>query len=73
MIWHAITAARMLYAQFWEESEVPTQEQWITKIFNLMEMDRLAKSLENQGSNTFKYEWQKFKEYLEKFLKMKGN
>lgn len=60
IIWYAMAAARIVYAQLWRGKDVPSLEQWIFKLFHLMNMDRLIKYLNDQNPDNYRLEWQKF-------------
>lgn len=60
-------AARTLYVQYWRKEKIPTKEEWIVKLYHLLELDKLMKKLNDEDSNKYKKHWRKFKEYLENY------
>lgn len=47
------------------EKRIPTLLNWITKLLQQAEMDRLTKKLRNTPHKEFEDDWEKFKSYLE--------
>lgn len=73
LIWYMITAARLLYAQNWKLQRIPEVEEWIFKLIQMAEMDKLTKKWKDMDETLFLQEWKKFKDYLEKDWDVKGD
>lgn len=47
-LWYLTTAARIQYAKYWKQTQLPTVENWVVSIINIVEMDKITKRLREQ-------------------------
>lgn len=59
ILWYTIAAARILYVQMWRQSNIPTIENWILKVYSFLVMDNLMKYLRNLNISQNKVDWKK--------------
>lgn len=52
-----LTAARLLYATKWKSSSIPSENEYINKILEVIELDRLSNRLSNDGVEEFIDVW----------------
>lgn len=64
-LWYLTTAARIQYAKFWKMKQIPSLENWITSLVNIVEMDRITKKLRMRPEKEFENDWSKVKKYFE--------
>lgn len=50
---YLITAARIQYARFWKQTNLPKLENWIISWMNIVEMDKIARKLRMQNQQEF--------------------
>uniref|UniRef100_A0A670JJJ0 Reverse transcriptase domain-containing protein n=1 Tax=Podarcis muralis TaxID=64176 RepID=A0A670JJJ0_PODMU len=62
---YAVTAARIVLAQKWKLEEIPTVEEWRTKLTEYAELDRLTGKIRYTKDQKFIKDWEKFVCYLE--------
>jgi len=60
------TAARVNYAQYWKEEKIPTKEEWIMKLMELMQIDRLTNLIKGKETGKHKEIWDPFTDYIKK-------
>ncbi|XP_062839247.1 vesicle transport protein GOT1B isoform X1 [Anolis carolinensis] len=64
------TAARICYARIWKNSEIPKEEEWLKKIQDIKNMDRLTFLLSKSKGNPIKEtNWDNVTKYLEGKIK----
>uniref|UniRef100_A0A803TFM9 Reverse transcriptase zinc-binding domain-containing protein n=1 Tax=Anolis carolinensis TaxID=28377 RepID=A0A803TFM9_ANOCA len=62
------TAARIVYARYWKQDKIPTTEEWLVKILEIKNMDKLTFLIaKQQGRPRKETDWRQ----LEKYLKSK--
>lgn len=44
-LWYLTTAARIEYAKCWKQKQLPTVENWLISLINIVEMDRITKRI----------------------------
>uniref|UniRef100_A0A670IED3 Reverse transcriptase domain-containing protein n=1 Tax=Podarcis muralis TaxID=64176 RepID=A0A670IED3_PODMU len=64
-VYYAVTAARIILAQKWKKQEVPTTEEWRSKLLDYAELDRLTGKIRYKRDQEFLKDWGKYVEYLE--------
>lgn len=62
---YATVAARILVAQKWKTSEIPTVMEWQVKLFECTELAKMTHRIRNQEGSKFVEEWSKFVTYIE--------
>uniref|UniRef100_A0A803SPA4 Reverse transcriptase domain-containing protein n=1 Tax=Anolis carolinensis TaxID=28377 RepID=A0A803SPA4_ANOCA len=61
------TAARIVYARHWRQKEVPTKTEWLVKVLEIKNMDRLTFLLAKQkGTPRTETMWQQVDRYINK-------
>lgn len=63
-LWYMITAARQLYAKYWEIVKVPTLDEWRQLILKYVELDKLLKKLDSKLNKEYLQDWEKIKLYF---------
>ena len=61
---YMITAARILYAQYWKKEHIPTIEEWMFKLLKLAQMAKLTILMKDKNISRFKELWQPLLDYL---------
>uniref|UniRef100_A0A670J1I6 Reverse transcriptase domain-containing protein n=1 Tax=Podarcis muralis TaxID=64176 RepID=A0A670J1I6_PODMU len=64
-VYYAVTAARVILAQKWKQQEIPTVDEWRTKVLDYAESDKLTGKIRYLRDQKFIKEWGKFVDYLE--------
>uniref|UniRef100_A0A670HNW0 Reverse transcriptase domain-containing protein n=1 Tax=Podarcis muralis TaxID=64176 RepID=A0A670HNW0_PODMU len=64
-VYYAVTAARVILAQKWKQQEIPTVDEWRTKVLDYAEMDKLTGKIRYIRDQKYIKEWGKFVDYLE--------
>lgn len=54
---YMVTGARLVLAKKWKDNALPTLEDWLLKLFELREMDRLTYMMRNEDQNELQEEW----------------
>ncbi|CAI5768521.1 Hypothetical predicted protein [Podarcis lilfordi] len=67
---YATTAARILIAKYWKTEELPTLEEWQMKVIDYMTLAEMTGRIREQGKETAKEDWKKFKIYLKNYYKI---
>lgn len=67
-----IIAARIIYAHYWKQEEVPDIWDWTQKMLHKNEMEKLTITLKDQEADGFYNDWGKFKEYFGGNWDLKG-
>lgn len=65
------TAARIKYAQYWKQENIPTKEEWIIKIMDLMQTDKLTNLIKGKEIGKYKEIWDPFIKYMQKEYNIK--
>uniref|UniRef100_A0A670HXR6 Reverse transcriptase domain-containing protein n=1 Tax=Podarcis muralis TaxID=64176 RepID=A0A670HXR6_PODMU len=68
MFQYATTAARLLLAQNWKSSKIPTISEWQNKLFEYSELAKMTQKIRHQSNKIFINDWNKFISYMEKNL-----
>lgn len=63
IILYMVTSARILYATYWKKPQTPTNEEWLIKLRENMDMDILTKIMKNESPNEVENDWKCLKEY----------
>uniref|UniRef100_A0A670IBL2 Reverse transcriptase domain-containing protein n=1 Tax=Podarcis muralis TaxID=64176 RepID=A0A670IBL2_PODMU len=61
---YAVTAARILLAQKWKQEEIPTIEEWRSKLLDYVELDKLTGKIRYAKDQKFTKDWEKLVDYL---------
>lgn len=69
---YMITAARILYAQFWKQEKILDTWEWIQNFLQLIKMDKLTRKLKGEYLMDFVLDCKKCKEYMGKNRDVKG-
>ena len=64
LLLYMITAARMVYAQYWKKENIPTKEERMMKLMELAQMAKRTILLKDKNILKFKEMWQPILEYL---------
>lgn len=59
-----IVAARVVYAKYWKQKQIPKISEWDRKLLFYAEMDKITRKLREQNEIGFKEDWKKLKVYL---------
>lgn len=59
--WYVLTAARVQYARLWRIKQIPTMENWLYSVIQIVEMDKLTREVKDQVPDEFKECWGKLK------------
>jgi len=62
---YMITAARLLYAQFWKTQILPTIQEWLLKLMDMAENDKLTCLLKENSNCCYFKEWKPLVDYLQ--------
>ena len=54
LLLYMITAARMVYAQYWKKENTRTKEEWMMKLMELAQMAKLTILLKDKNISKFK-------------------
>uniref|UniRef100_A0A8D0C1K1 Uncharacterized protein n=1 Tax=Salvator merianae TaxID=96440 RepID=A0A8D0C1K1_SALMN len=65
LLQNMVTAARIVYAQKWNGDKIPTVGDWLVKIMELAEMDKLTNLLRNKTVDRFYRNWKPFIDFLQ--------
>lgn len=71
-MWHLLTAARLQYAKLWKQKVVPSLENWIQSVIQMIKMDKLTWKIREQDPKGFIENWGKVKDYMEVRWNVKG-
>ena len=63
---YMIIVARLLYAQKWKDSTLPTMEEWLVKLTDFAEMDKLTSLIRERTLSTFIDDWKPLMDFLHK-------
>uniref|UniRef100_A0A803TE18 Reverse transcriptase domain-containing protein n=1 Tax=Anolis carolinensis TaxID=28377 RepID=A0A803TE18_ANOCA len=64
---YAATAARITFAKYWKQREIPTNQHWLEKLNEIYDMDKLTYLMKiNRGNIIKSTNWEKYEEYKEK-------
>lgn len=66
LVLYLLAAARILYAKYWESTEIPDIYEWKAKIIYMCEMDKLTKRLRDCLREEYRNEWVKWLKYCGK-------
>uniref|UniRef100_A0A803TG30 Reverse transcriptase zinc-binding domain-containing protein n=1 Tax=Anolis carolinensis TaxID=28377 RepID=A0A803TG30_ANOCA len=62
---YLVTGARIVFARIWRSNQVPTTDQWLVKISDIKNMDKLTFLMKKQQGNPIKeVDWSNFEEYI---------
>ena len=61
---YMITAVRVLYAQRWKDSIIPTMEEWMVKLMELAEMAKLTALIREKTLTNFMANWKPLLDFL---------
>lgn len=61
LLWYMLAAARIVYAKYWKQSEIPRMVEWLNKTIFLAEIDKITRKLREQLDTEFKEDWIKLK------------
>uniref|UniRef100_A0A670ILE0 Reverse transcriptase domain-containing protein n=1 Tax=Podarcis muralis TaxID=64176 RepID=A0A670ILE0_PODMU len=61
---YATTAARILLAKYWKTQDLPTLEEWQTKVIDYMGLAEMTGRIRDRGKEALDEDWNKFKVYL---------
>lgn len=64
-LWYLTMAARVQYAKYWKQKQLPTVENRVVSLLNIIEMDKIVKRLRAQTQQEFENNWCKVKSYFE--------
>uniref|UniRef100_A0A670HYM7 Reverse transcriptase domain-containing protein n=1 Tax=Podarcis muralis TaxID=64176 RepID=A0A670HYM7_PODMU len=67
---YATTAARILLAKYWKTQELPTLEEWQTKVTEYMGLAEMTGRICDQRKETVEEDWRNFKIYLKNYCKI---
>ena len=65
LILHILTAARIIYAQYWKNEGTPTDQEIIKKILDCAEMDRLTLKIKAKEDTKYYQTWNLSYQWLE--------
>jgi len=63
---YMVTAARLIYAQNWKTQKIPTIQDWLIKLMDMAESDKLTCLLKENSNLYFLREWKPLTDYLQK-------
>lgn len=64
LLFYLFTCARITYARYWKQKEIPSVEQWLIKVFEVAEMDKRACWTKDKTEEEVEKEWHVFYEFL---------
>lgn len=70
LVLYKLTVARIVYAQRWKDTPIPTMQKWMGKVIELAEMAKLTILIKEKNLSSSVYIW---KEFLHFVLEMKKN
>lgn len=64
-----IAVARLLYAQRWNDLTLPTMKEWLMKVTEFVEMNKLTSLITEKILSKFICDWNPFMDFFGKNLK----
>lgn len=68
IVFYMVSLAWICYAQKWKCSDIPTKEDWMIKLYDGIEMDKLTQTLRNENKGKLTEEWSAVIKFLKENL-----